>query len=183
MTNKKRITLCITVIILIFLAIIGLTYGYYMTKVNNKSISRVGGDFADISIYFSDGNGLVKPDKVLKPGNVVGTKEFSVVNNGDLKFDNYIVFFDKITNTLVNSNDLVYELTCSSNKGGSCNGKSETAFPTTSSVIVYNSIDSGETQKYSLTVTFKDNGKDQSADMGKTFMGRVNITDAINNVK
>ena len=47
---------------------------------------------------------------------------------------------------------------------------------------MYNSIDVTETQNYKLTVTYKDSGKDQSLDMGKTFSGKINITDSINNM-
>lgn len=182
MSNRKKLLIVLSVFIIILLSIIGITYGYFMTKVNTENTAKVNATLADISIVYKDGTGNIKPEGVLKPGSLVGTKEFSVTNNGNIKFDNYIVYFENVVNPLLYESDLVYSLTCTSSKNNKCNGKEETPFPKNTSVIVYNSIDVTETQNYKLTVTYKDSGKDQSLDMGKTFSGKINITDSINNM-
>ena len=187
MNRKQKIIVSITGIILVSLILIGLTYAYFLTKItgntNSKSISVTT---ANLELVYGDGNGILAPTEKLMPGDTVGTKEFTVTNNGNNKVEGYLVIFRDVTNTLLRPEDLVYKVECKQYlndvETGTCDGvEYETQLPTGtgsgSGVIVSNDIDAGYVQKYSLTLKYLEPNVDQSEDMGKNIEAKIDIMD------
>ncbi len=176
MNRKQKIIVSVVGITIVLLALLGLTYAYFLTRIqgntNDKSISVTT---ANLELTYADGNGTITSNNIM-PGTTLTDKEFTVTNNGNATVNNYAVYLEDLVNELTRPDDMVYTLTCTSSKeNGSCVGKSETAFPKLAGIIVTNSIDVGETQTYKLTVTYKEMGVDQSDDMGKKVSARVQI--------
>ena len=193
MNRRQKIIVSITGIFLVLLILVGLTYGYFLTRIqgntNDKSISVTT---ANLRIVYADGNqNIITKEKII-PGTVIGEKDFTVTNEGNSEAD-YIVVIDdvSITNvtteqaTTFESNDFVYTLTCvQKNKttnavSGTCNGvSSETTLPLTNdSIFVSNKIPENMRQEYVLTVTYKETGVPQTNDMNKKLEAKVDIKD------
>ena len=184
MNRKQKIILSVVGITIVLLTLLGLTYAYFLTRIqgntNEKSISVTT---ADLKLVYGDGNGLIEAKNIM-PGTTLTTKKYTVKNEGNTKVDNYVVYLEELVNVLTRVDDMVYTLTCTSDKAGNlCSGKTETTFPKLAGMIVTNSIDVGETQSYELTVTYKEMNVDQSDDMNKKISARVqiyNLTDIVN---
>ena len=176
MNRKQKIIVSVVGITIVLLALLGLTYAYFLTRIqgntNNKSISVTT---ANLELTYADGNGTITSNNIM-PGTTLTDKEFTVTNNGNATVNNYAVYLEELVNELTRVDDMVYTLTCTSSKDNkTCKGVNETTFPKLAGIIVTNSIDVGETQTYKLTVTYKEMGVDQSDDMGKKVSARVQI--------
>ena len=201
MNRRQKIIVSVTGIFLVLLLLVGLTYGYFLTRVtgntNTKSISV---KTANLALVYGDGNGILEVGDVVSPGDIVkfktstgataNSKTFTVTNEGNATTD-YVVVIENVkvtytstvvvngethtagTKTSFESNDFVYTLTCTSG----CNGTENSVFPMNGGILVGNSIDVDEEQTYELTMMYKETGKDQSNDMNKTFTARINIMD------
>ena len=197
MSRKQRIIVSITGIVLVSLILIGLTYGYYLTKIkgntNSKSISVVT---ANLLLEYADVNDELITDSAVEPGKS-WTKTFVATNKGN-KAVTYGVALENVVNQFERKDDIVYTLDCKqysktgfsidkTNKtvtgtiSGTCNGVSdETTFPTIGTILVENDIADDKAQVYTLTITYKEMNVDQSVDMNKTFSAKVNIVDPNN---
>ena len=103
MNRKQKIIVSITGIFIILLALVGLTYAYFLTRItgneNDKSISVTT---ANLELVYGDGNGVLKPAEAIIPGkpikfldsdnNVVTEKTFTITNNGE--DTDYVVVID-----------------------------------------------------------------------------------------
>ena len=184
MNRRQKIIVSVTGIFLVLLLLVGLTYAYFLTRVtgntNDKSISV---STANLKLVYGDGNGIITGDKIL-PGTTLDTKTFTVTNEGN-KTTSYVVIIEDAvikntsdnTTTTFESNDFVYTLTCTN-----CDNQieNETTLPLTRSILVSNIIEVGVTQEYTLIVTYKETGVDQSNDMGKSLTTKVNIANDVN---
>ena len=177
MNRKQKIIVSVTGIFIVLLILVGLTYGYFLTRINgNTNAKSISITTANLEISYNDNNDIITGDKI-QPGITLPTKTFTVTNNGDGTVE-YNVGLVNIINNFVNTNDLVYSLSCSSSvTNKKCNGTDETAFPTLNSYIVSNSIDKDEVQTYVITVTYKETNTDQSDDMGKELSAKIDIFD------
>ena len=176
MNRKQKIIISVTGIFIVLLILVGLTYAYFLTRIqgntNTKSISVTT---ADLKLTYGDGNGDITAEKI-QPGTTIDTKTFTVKNEGNATVNNYAVYLEELVNTLTRTSDMVYTLTCTSSVGGkTCNGKTETSFPTQNGLLVTNNIDVNETQSYELKVVYKEMNVDQSEDMNKTISAKVQI--------
>ena len=197
MSRKQRIIISITGIVLVSLILIGLTYGYYLTKINgnnnNKSISVVT---ANILLEYADINDELITDTKVEPGKS-WTKTFVATNKGN-KTVTYGVALENVVNQFERKDDIVYTLDCkqysktgfsidktnktvSGSISGTCNGvNDETTFPSIGNILVQNDIADDKAQVYTLVVTYKEMNVDQSVDMNKTFSAKANIVDPNN---
>ena len=197
MSRRQRIIVSITGIVLVSLILIGLTYGYYLTKIkgntNSKSISVTT---ANLLLEYADVNDELITDSAVEPGKS-WTKIFVATNKGN-KTVTYGVALENVVNTLERKEDLVYTLDCKqysktgfsidkTNKtvtgtiSGTCNGVSEeTTFPSIGTILVQNDIADDKAQVYTLTITYKEMNVDQSVDMNKIFSAKANIVDPNN---
>jgi len=86
MNRRQKIIISITGIFIVLLALVGLTYAYFLTRItgneNDKSISVTT---ANLELVYADGTTTVlEPDTKLIPSSTeVGTKDFTVTNNGE----------------------------------------------------------------------------------------------------
>ena len=196
MNRRQKIIVSVTGIFLVLLLLVGLTYAYFLTRINgNTNTKSISVSTANLALVYEDGNGIITGDKI-QPGTTLDTKTFTVTNEGNATAD-YVVVIEDVSVTYAEtievddvtqtagetttfaSNDFIYTLTCESD-GAACDGINyETQFPINGNktVLVGNSIEVGKTHTYSLTVTYKDTGIDQSADMNKKLEAKVNIMD------
>ena len=194
MNRRQKIIVSITGIFIVLLALVGLTYAYFLTRItgneNDKSISVTT---ENLVLVYTDGNGVLTPAEMLLPGNtvkfkdkdnnIVESKTFAVTNEGDTKTDYVVVIEDvKVTNATTNatttfeSNDFRYTITCT-NGTTECNGVKTEVFPMNGGIVVGNNINVGETQTYTLTMEYLETNEDQSNDMNKTLSAKINIKD------
>ena len=197
MNRKQRIIVSITGIVLVSLILIGLTYGYYLTKIkgntNSKSISVVT---ANLLLEYADVNDELITDSAVEPGKT-WTKTFVATNKGN-KTITYGVALENVVNQFERKDDIVYILDCKqysktgfsidkTNKtvtgtiSGTCNGVSdETTFPSIGTILVENDIADDKAQVYTLVITYKNVNENQNVDMNKTFSAKANIVDPNN---
>ena len=189
MNRKQKIIISIVGISIISLALIGLTYGYYLTRIegntNDKSISVTT---ADLKLVYGDNSAEILGEnlKLVPSDTEIGTKTFTVTNDGNSK-TSYVVVIEDVsitkgdTTTTFESNDFRYTLTCTKKDGSSCDGvNTQSVFPINGGILISNSIDVEDVQTYTLTLWYIDTGVDQSNDMGKTYNAKINITNIEN---
>ncbi len=173
MDIKKISKITLFLLILLILCAIGLTYAYFTSGANhNKEDESTIVRGGKLEITYGDGNGLLSIEH-LKPNQTVGEKTFTVTNTGRNDVDTYDVILEDIINELESYEDLEYTLTCESDKA-TCNGNNG-VFPKNDSVLISNPIKVGETQSYKLTVKYNETYKDQSNDMNKYVLAKVNL--------
>ena len=192
MNRKQKIIVSVTGIILVFLILVGLTYAYFLTKINgNTNHKSISVTTANLEIKYEDNNDIITGDKI-GPGTTLPTKVFTVINNGNMNVE-YSVGLVNLINTFSITKDVVYTVTCKSydkvgfslgtdgtitgTENGSCSGVDETEFPTLNSYIVTNNIDVNIVHAYTMTVTYKETGIDQSIDMNKELSAKIDIFD------
>ena len=199
MNRKQKIIISVTGIFIVLLALIGLTYAYFLTRITgNTNPNSISVTTANLQLVYADGNGILQTGK-LEPsndyitfldgqGNEHSSKIFTVTNNGNATVEGYKVYLENVQNQFERKDDLVYTLTCKSyinydkaSKAisGECTGvATETTFPSVITSIVSNDIAVGVTHEYELKVKYKEMGVDQSVDMNKLLSAKINIYDS-----
>ena len=195
MSRKQKIIISVTGIFIVLLILVGLTYAYFLTRINgNTNTKSISVSTANLVLEYGENTNVVQGISNAEPGYEV-SKIFTATNEGNSNVT-YGAALESIVNQLSRQQDLVYTLTCTSylksgfslasdgtitgTVDGTCNGvDTEKQFPSTStlSLMVTNTIDTTHTHAYKLTVTYKEIGVDQSVDMNKTFSAKVNIVD------
>lgn len=181
MSRKHKIIISITGIVVITLALIGVTYGYFLTRVTgNTNDNSILLTTANLELKYDDNNSVIDAHG-LKPaerGDNPKTKTFKVSNTGDDTVE-YGVYLESVINDFVGTEDLVLKIECTSSiQGNTCNGyglEEEAYYPTINTLLLSNSIVAGEVHNYILTLEYLDSGFDQSIDMGKTLSGKIQI--------
>ena len=139
MSKKNKIIISIIGITIVLLALLGLTYAYYLTRIEgNTNTNSISVTTAKLELIYGDGNGILLPYGTIEPnsdesikfyktdasGNPitneppVDNKTFTVTNNGN--DSNYVVIIDEVsikkasdgTSTTFVSNDFRYTLSC-----------------------------------------------------------------------
>jgi len=196
MNRRQKIIVSITGIFIILLALVGLTYAYFLTQItgneNDKSISVTT---ANLELVYGDGNNLVTVSNI-EPGDPITPKTFTVTNNGNATVEDFNIYLEDVRNTLSRKTDLIYTITCQNTTVGATstvcedfevvenevNG-TELVFPSVMSVIARDTLEpatettNAEQHTYTLTVTYKEMNIDQSEDMNKEVSAKVNIYD------
>ncbi len=181
MNRNQRIAISIVGIVIVLLALIGITYAYWATRtVYNSEEKSIVAKSGYLELTYSDGNGTIAPTDPIMPGESLPEKTFSVKHTGTRDTIYYAVVMENVLNELTRKEDLVYTITCTSSDNKPCNGVQNDIFPSGSKVLLENEIDVGVTHNYSIKITYKDPDEDQSVDMKKSFSGKINI--AQNNV-
>jgi len=176
MSRKNKIIVSVVGITIVLLALLGITYAYYLTRIQgNTNTNSISITTANLLLKYDDGSGAIVEENIM-PG-VTFTKTFSVTNEGNAKIDNYVVYLEEVVNDLTRTEDLTYTLTCDN-----CSG-SEGEYPKFAGIIATNSIEVGETHNYTLTITYENlPNTDQSIDMGSRINGYIqiyNLTDIV----
>ena len=195
MNKRNKIIISITGITIVLLALLGLTYAYYLTRIEgNTNANSISITTADLKLVYGDGNSDIVATNI-EPGNEISEKVFTVTNSGNANIQ-YGVYLENLINTFERVNetgrlDVVYTLTCETynnidvNNDGSikdgktklsdCNGVEESSFPKTNLKLVENYIEIEQTQVYKLKVVYYEMNVDQSVDMNKLLGARIQI--------
>ena len=164
-----------TLIVLLLLLTVGLSYAYFSTSVKgNDNAKNVVVEAGTLKLTYTDGPAINA--QYIKPGWST-TKEVSVKNNGTLDAY-YNVIWQSLTNTIIN-NELVLSATCQRlNASGTVEGTCESISqaPISDMTIAKKiSIESGITHKYTFTILFKEINANQNYNQGKEFNGVLGI--------
>ena len=180
MNKQNKIIVSIVGITIILLTLLGITYAYYLTRIEgNTNTNSISISTAKLELLYSDGNGELEFLNIM-PGDDITAKTFTVTNNGNSAIDDYAVSIEEVVNTLTRTQDLTYDLSCVQKNAsnvitGECLGKSG-EYPNKNTMIVTNSIEVGYVHEYTLKITYANlNDVDQSDDMGSTIKGKVQI--------
>jgi len=182
MNRKQKIIVSITGIFIVLLAIVGLTYAYFLTRItgneNDKSISVTT---ANLSVTYNDdmdGDGEPDPlmvfEKIMPSNTTTYTKTFKVENTGNATAS-YSVVLDNMVNDFDRNQDLQYTLTREGTTGNVAEGN--LVVGTKQILIPKVEIENEEIHIYTLTLKYIEAGVDQSIDMGKELSFRVNIAE------
>lgn len=188
MNRKQKIIISVVGIFIVTLALLGLTYGYYLTTIHgNTNTKSVSLSTDRLVLNYGESSSAIVVSQNIMPSadanQTVATKDFYVKNDGTDSVT-YLAVLENVENNFIRQSDVVYTLKYCT--GTSCTPNtvlvSDIPYPSTTetngfSVMAENTIASGATHKYSLTIRYKEAGVNQSIDMGKTFSGRVNIKD------
>ena len=192
MKKNSKIIVSIVGITIVLLALLGLTYAYYLTRIEgNTNTNSISVTTAKLELVYGDnsaeiltGSGALMPSTDLTSAGAIGTKTFTVTNNGN--DSSYVVIIDNVsiknvsdnTDTNFLSNDFRYTLSCTKSDGTKCNEVNDlTIFPIKGGILVSNDIKEEDVHTYTLTMWYIDTGLNQSDDMGKSLQARVNIAD------
>ncbi len=164
-----------TLIVLLLLLTVGLSYAYFSTSVKgNDNAKDVIVEAGTLKLTYTDGPAINA--QYIKPGWTT-TKTVSVKNNGTLDAY-YNVIWQSLTNTIT-KNELVLSATCQRlNASGTVEGTCESISQASMSDMTIAkkiSIESGITHKYTFTILFKDTNANQNYNQGKEFNGVLGI--------
>lgn len=107
MNRKKGIIIGTTGIIIVALALIGFTYGFYLSLISgNESSKKVKVTAGKSKLEYVELSTEV--DTIIGPG-YTNTKYFAVKNIGDLSASYYLYLVD-VENTFIRKNDIVYTI-------------------------------------------------------------------------
>lgn len=178
MINYKRNVLLGGLIIFLFVSVIGITYSFFSIRTNgNDSASSQMVKSASRLIQYTDLT-LISNQEMI-PG--WSTNKTVDVENLGTKNITYDLIWQSITNNLSRQQDLVYQISCTSNIiGNTCLGKSQTQIPNTGTDIsILSSINLAvnEIHTYTITVTYIDQAVDQSVDMNKSISAKLGAKD------
>ena len=176
MNKKQKIIVSVVGITIVLLALLGLTYAYFLTRIqgntNDKSISVTT---ADLKLVYGDGSDGVIGGENLLPSDTVYTKTFTVKNEGNANVE-YGVYLIDVINTFERVDDIKYTLNCTTDGTITCNEvTTETTFPSGIKQLITNEIEPGKTHTYTFKFTYKDTNTDQSVDMNKQLQAKIQI--------
>ena len=182
MSRKNKIIVSVVGIFIILLAMLGITYGYFLTRITgNTKDNSILITTANLRLVYDDGTGEINVSNI-HPGDTVYTKTFTVANEGNSEVG-YEVHLENVINKFEHDEDLMFKIVCESNiDGNSCNGYDST-YPLSNVKLITNKIapvsetNEREIHTYTVSLQFKDDGTDQSNDMGKILQGKFNIYD------
>ena len=137
MSKKAKIIVSISGIVLVMLILVGLTFAYFLTRINgNTNTKSISVSTANLAlVYGGDDSSIIGEGETITPGTTFDAKTFTVTNQGNAKTD-YVVVIEDVSvtyaetievdgvtqtagaTTTFQSNDFVYTLTCTSG----CNG-------------------------------------------------------------
>lgn len=179
MKKNKMFFISIAGIAIIFIALLGFSYGFFLTRINgNTNTNSILATSSDLSLKYEEGQNSNIELEDFEPG-VKASKTFSVTNDGDSTVSSYGVYLEDIVNTFSRTEDLDITLTCVASKGtedlGSC-GSISNDYPTVNTRLLINSIDPDVTHTYTFTLEYVYlDDVNQSEDMGKTLGGKIQI--------
>ena len=188
MSKRNKIIVSIVGITIVLLALLGITYAYYLTRIEgNTNTNSISITTAKLELLYGDGNGNINATSIM-PGEkikfktesdeIVEFKSFTVTNNGNSAVA-YNVVLEDVVNNLLSPQDMQMDLECvSSVENKDCYGIADGQLPNTNDTLVENSIEPEEVHTYKLEITYLETGVDQSDDMGKELRGKINIYDA-----
>ena len=167
--KKPNIIAIIGAIILLVLAVVGLSYAFFSAFIKNgETDPSIEGTGANLSLVYTDGKSVITSSNIM-PG-WSATKTFTVTNNGEAD-TYYKLNISNITNEFVEGG-LTFSI--ASADGGT--SVAEQAVGTTTRTISPSiTIAEGATHTYTITAKYVNLDKDQTPDLGKSFSYTIGI--------
>jgi hypothetical protein len=167
----------------LLVSVVGATFAYFgATMKGRESQKTISVSSGTLAIEYGTNSKINATN--LQPGAVVATKTFTVkgviTGSENLKYGANLV----ITNNTYSNGALVYTITSKnvSNNGSTIEATSKpVAIPTGASTIELGTgsfagpTSTGSVHEYTVTITFVNTGADQSADLGKTIAGTLEV--------
>ena len=176
MGKKQKITFYTATVILsilIILSIVSLSYAFFTSIITgNETASSDVVETGTLSIVYTNGQEL--RGESIEPGWSL-SKTFTVENTGTVEAT-YNINWENLTNTFVNKTDLVMSLT-STNGGGTLEETQIRGSGSHINIIKNIKIDPRVIQEYTLTIEYKNKDYDQSSDMGRSLIGKIEVRD------
>ena len=156
-------------IVLLVLAVVGLSYAFFSAFVKNgETDPSIEGTGANLSLVYTDGKSVITSSNIM-PG-WSATKTFTVTNNGEAD-TYYKLNISSITNEFVDGG-LTFSI--ASADGGT--SVAEQAVGTTTRTISPSiTIAEGATHTYTVTAKYINLNTDQTPDLGKSFSYTIGI--------
>ena len=168
---KNRVKIIVTITTLLVIMIISGTYAWFSTRIEGNG-PQVVVTTGELKLIYTDTLTINEPN--IEPGWKL-TKTFTVENTSNKELYYKIVWKD-LVNTFVNTKDLT--ITITSTNGGENLGKTaiqSSSTPGNYEIIKGVTIAGKAIQEYTVTFEYAYREEDQSADMGKTFSGSIEI--------
>ncbi len=167
--KKPNIIAIIRAIVLLVLAVVGLSYAFFSAFIKNgETDPSIEGTGANLSLVYTDGKSVITSSNIM-PG-WSATKTFTVTNNGEAD-TYYKLNISNITNEFVEGG-LTFSI--ASADGGT--SVAEQAVGTTTRTISPSiTIAEGATHTYTITAKYVNLDKDQTPDLGKSFSYTIGI--------
>ena len=167
--KKPNIIAIIGAIVLLVLAVVGLSYAFFSAFIKNgETDTSIEGTGANLSLVYTDGKSVITSSNIM-PG-WSATKTFTVTNNGEAD-TYYKLNISNITNEFVDGG-LTFSI--SSTDGGT--NIDETPVGTEDRTISQSIlIAEGKTHTYTITAKYINLDTDQTPDLGKSFSYTIGI--------
>ena len=167
--KKPNIIAIIGAIVLLVLAVVGLSYAFFSAFIKNgETDPSIEGTGANLSLVYTDGKSVITSSNIM-PG-WSATKTFTVTNNGEAD-TYYKLNISNITNEFVDGG-LTFSI--ASADGGT--SVAEQAVGTTTRTISPSiTIAEGATHTYTVTAKYINLNTDQTPDLGKSFSYTIRI--------
>ena len=167
--KKPNIIAIIGAIVLLVLAVVGLSYAFFSAFIKNgETDTSIEGTGANLSLVYTDGKSVITSSNIM-PG-WSATKTFTVTNNGEAD-TYYKLNISNITNEFVEGG-LTFSI--SSTDGGA--NIDETPVGTEDRTISQSIlIAEGKTHTYTITAKYINLDTDQTTDLGKAFSYTIGI--------
>ena len=167
--KKPNIIAIIGAIVLLVLAVVGLSYAFFSAFIKNgETDTSIEGTGANLSLVYTDGKSVITSSNIM-PG-WSATKKFTVTNNGEAD-TYYKLNISNITNEFVDGG-LTFSI--ASTDGGA--NIDETSVGTEDRTISQSiSIGEGKTHTYTITAKYVNLDEDQTPDLGKSFSYTIGI--------
>ena len=153
--RKHKVIISIIGITIVMLALLGITYAYYLTRIEgNTNTNSISITTSKLELLYSDGNKELNIENLI-PGQTIAKKTFSVENTGNDLIE-YGVFLENVINELKYYDDLIFTITCTSESldnsviptPNSCSGVTDYQFPLTNEEILTNTIEAKVKHNY-----------------------------------
>ena len=178
MEKKNVVFLTVLAIATLLTAVVGTTFAYFTATVTTDATPTTV-TAATLGVTYTDGAQISATNII--PG-WTASKKISVKNDSTIAVT-YNILWSGLTNSFVQggaegskTDDFVYTLTKESTNGAAT--VTDVAVPTVSETKLINgqSIAAGETQTYTLTLTFKNTGIAQNENQTKSFTSTLVTT-------
>lgn len=174
--SKKSIVMGITILTIVTLMLVGLTYAYYRTRIiGNEKEKSLGLVSKKLQVEYSDDVSAIVADNI-QPGYSY-EKTFTITNTGnDTAY--YSIVLENVENTFIRKEDWTYIL-----KSGNEVLKTGVVPKTTTYIDYSEELDGLLSKDYTFIITYADLiDVDQSIDMGSSLSLKVNIAAEIGDV-
>lgn len=189
MNRKTKIIVSITGIILVGLMLLGLTYGYFITKINgNTNAKSISVSSAKKVVEYTDLSEEIS-GKIIEPGYET-IKVFTAKNIGDTSAT-YHIYLDNVVNEFIRTQDITYTLyrkagnnTIDTSNLSDSDIVASGFLPKVSNYILLNqTIETpNEYYTYALKINYINSEENQDEDQGHTFSFKVQLHgDIVNN--